>query len=426
MKNEIHIELDGLNEEAVALGNTIAGNFKTVDYMRWDKGTLSDYTSKIGSGVTPRGGASVYQENGTSLFRSQNIYNGSFSEKGLAFISEVIAEKMQSVEVLEGDVLLNITGDSVARCCYAPISFLPGRVNQHVAIVRAKRDKLDSKFLMYQLISPFMQSTMLSYAEGAGATRNALTKGIIEGFSINLPPLPTQRKIASILSAYDDLIENNLKRIKLLEEAMNINYKNLISTEDKNFSNVKLNSFVDIISGFPFKSNYYNENGKYKIVTIKNVQDGFFVPAVTDRIEDIPDNMNKALFLSTGDVIMSLTGNVGRVCLVYGDDYVLNQRVVKLSAKELIDQSFIYALVRDKQMLTILENLSNGTAQQNLSPIKMGELPIKYPSSNQREDFNQKVSPMIEMICKLNIQNTKLREARDILLPKLMNGQIVV
>lgn len=394
--------------------------------MKWEKVSLRDYTTKIGSGVTPKGGASVYQDDGVALFRSQNIYNGSFFDKGLAFINEVIAEKMKSVEVLEGDVLLNITGDSVARCCYAPVDFLPGRVNQHVAIVRADKEKLDSKFLMYQLISPFMQNTMLSYAEGAGATRNALTKGIIEDLQINLPPLPTQRKIASILSAYDDLIENNLKRIKLLEEAINLNFKDLISKEDKNFTYIKLNSFVDIISGFPFKSNYYNENGKHKIVTIKNVQDGFFVPIVTDRIDDVPDNMNKALFLTTGDVIMSLTGNVGRVCLVYGDDYVLNQRVVKLSAKEQIDQPFIYALVRDKQMLKILENLSNGAAQQNLSPIKMGELPIRYPNKSLREDFNQKVSPMLEMICKLNIQNTKLREARDILLPKLMNGQIEV
>jgi len=248
----------------------------------------------------------------------------------------------------------------------------------------------------------------------------------IYSIEVEIPPLPTQRRIASILSAYDDLIENNLKRIKLLEEAINIYYKKLLSIGYKNFTNEKLNSFVDIISGFPFKSNYYNDNGKHKIVTIKNVQDGFFVPVVTDRIEDLPDNMNKALFLSTGDVIMSLTGNVGRVCLVYGDDYVLNQRVVKLSSKEPIDQSFIYALVRDKEMLTILENLSNGTAQQNLSPIKMGELLIRYPSSNLREDFNKKVSPMIEMICKLNIQNTKLREARDILLPRLMNGEIEV
>ena len=281
---------------------------------------------------------------------------------------------------------------------------------------------LNIRFLYYNL-RPRLKDFQ-NYS--TGASTKFLTLKILNAVEVQFPPLPTQRKIASILSGYDDLIENNLKRIKLLEEAINLNFKDLISKEDKNFTYIKLNSFVDIISGFPFKSNYYNENGKHKIVTIKNVQDGFFVPIVTDRIDDVPDNMNKALFLTTGDVIMSLTGNVGRVCLVYGDDYVLNQRVVKLSAKEQIDQPFIYALVRDKQMLKILENLSNGAAQQNLSPIKMGELPIRYPNKSLREDFNQKVSPMLEMICKLNIQNTKLREARDILLPKLMNGQIEV
>lgn len=291
-------------------------------------------------------------------------------------------------------------------------------------LVFRPNENVEPLFLYYQLSKDAFFDDMVAGSNGTKMPRGNKTS--IMEFKLQIPPLPTQRKIASILSAYDDLIENNLKRIKLLEEAININYKNLISIEDKNFTNVKLHSFVDIISGFPFKSNYYNENGKHKIVTIKNVQDGFFVPVVTDRIENIPDNMNRALFLSTGDVIMSLTGNVGRVCLVYGDDYVLNQRVVKLSAKELIDQSFIYALVRDKQMLTILENLSNGTAQQNLSPIKMGALQIRYPSSNLREDFDKKIFPMIEMICKLNIQNTKLREARDILLPSLMSGQIEV
>lgn len=93
--------------------------------MKWEKVKLKDNTTKIGSGVTPRGGASVYQDSGTSLFRSQNIYNGIFYGKGLAYISEVIAEKMQTVEVFDGDVLLNITGDSVARCCNAPKDYLP-------------------------------------------------------------------------------------------------------------------------------------------------------------------------------------------------------------------------------------------------------------------------------------------------------------
>jgi type I restriction enzyme S subunit len=387
--------------------------------MKWEMKTLNElgFVGRGKSRHRPRNAehlyGGIYPLIQTGDIQNANFYitkySQTYSEEGLA----------QSKLWKEGTLVISIVGANTAEtailgfdACFrdSVIGFIP------------YEGISDAKFVKYTL--ECLKNHLKGISEGTARENLSLEK--LLSVKTSIPSFPIQRKIASILSAYDDLIENNLKRIKLLEEAMNINYKNLISTEDKNFSNVKLNSFVDIISGFPFKSNYYNENGKYKIVTIKNVQDGFFVPVVTDRIEDIPDNMNKALFLSTGDVIMSLTGNVGRVCLVYGDDYVLNQRVVKLSAKELIDQSFIYALVRDKQMLTILENLSNGTAQQNLSPIKMGELPIKYPSSIYREDFNQKVSPMIEMICKLNTQNTKLREARDILLPKLMNGQIEV
>lgn len=292
--------------------------------------------------------------------------------------------------------------------------------------IRARFTKEDvlPKFYAYLFKSKFFRNTLS--ANAGGTNINNLNQGILSNLNIPKPPLSTQYKITNILSAYDDLIENNLRRVKLLEEEINIKYKNIISKESDEFSNVKLNSFVDIISGYPFKSNYYNENGKYKIVTIKNVQDGFFVPIVTDKIDEIPDRMNSGLFLNTGDVIMSLTGNVGRVCLVYGDNYVLNQRVVKLAAKDINDLGFVYALLRDKQMQTVLENLSNGTAQQNLSPIKMGELFIKYPFEKSRKVFNEIALPMIDLICKINLQNTKLREARDILLPKLMNGQIEI
>src|SRR5690606_25913871 len=181
----------------------------------WSEVRLVEVTSKIGSGVTPRGGSSVYVEKGTPIFRSQNIYNGEFSTSGLAYINDATASKMKNVEVVEDDVLLNITGDSVARCCMPPKEFLPGRVNQHVSIIRPNIERLNPRYLMYTLISPRMQATLLAFASGAGATRNALTKSVLENTKINLPPLNTQRKIASILSAYDDLIENNLKRIKL-------------------------------------------------------------------------------------------------------------------------------------------------------------------------------------------------------------------
>lgn len=177
----------------------------------WDWVRLGDYCEKIGSGATPKGGKDAYLEHGPFyLIRSQNVYNEGFSPSGLAYISEEQAQKLDGVAVQEGDVLLNITGDSVARVCLALSHFLPARVNQHVAIIRPQISKFDSRFLRYFLASPYQQDLMLGLA-AAGATRNALTKGMIEDFKVPCPALSIQTAISSVLSALDD-------RITLLRE----------------------------------------------------------------------------------------------------------------------------------------------------------------------------------------------------------------
>ncbi len=105
--------------------------------LGWSKIKLSDITSKIGSGATPRGGKSAYKAHGISLIRSMNVHDGEFIEKNLAFIDESQAKKLSNVIIEKNDVLLNITGASIARCCVVPSRILPARVNQHVSILRA-------------------------------------------------------------------------------------------------------------------------------------------------------------------------------------------------------------------------------------------------------------------------------------------------
>lgn len=183
----------------------------------WTKNRLGDVCSKIGSGATPTGGKENYLTEGPfSLIRSQNVLNECFSHQGLAFISEAQAKKLDGVAVSERDVLLNITGDSVARVCMVDNDVLPARVNQHVAIIRADNIKLDSGFLRYFLVAPKQQEKLLALAS-AGATRNALTKGMIENFQIPLPPLPEQRAIASVLGSLDEQIEGLRRQNATLE-----------------------------------------------------------------------------------------------------------------------------------------------------------------------------------------------------------------
>ncbi|HWQ72012.1 MAG TPA: restriction endonuclease subunit S [Desulfitobacteriaceae bacterium] len=174
---------------------------------KWKQATLSELCSKIGSGATPRGGKESYKNAGIALIRSQNILDFSFSRDGLAFIDERQARQLENVSVQKGDVLINITGDSVARACLAPENHLPARVNQHVAIVRAVPQKVNSIFILYTL--QYKKAHLLSLAS-SGGTRNALTKRMLEELSVDLPPLEEQQRIVATISALDDKIILNI------------------------------------------------------------------------------------------------------------------------------------------------------------------------------------------------------------------------
>lgn len=172
-------------------------------------------TSKIGSGATPRGGNSSYQSSGISLIRSQNIYDYGFVEKGLAFINDNQAKKLENVTVEENDILLNITGASIARCCVVPKEYLPARVNQHVSIIRTN-DKALPKYVQMILVSSEYKNQLLQI--GAGATsRQALTKLQLEEFKIPLPSIVEQKKIVDVITKLETEIAQIETELALID-----------------------------------------------------------------------------------------------------------------------------------------------------------------------------------------------------------------
>ena len=167
----------------------------------WEEKKLGSLTSKIGSGATPRGGKESYKKEGISLVRSMNVHDRSFVEKNLAFIDNKQADDLVNVTLEKGDVLLNITGASVARCCVIPDKYLPARVNQHVSIIRPKPEMIDPFFLNYLLTSKLYKDQLLMIG-GQGATRQAITKAQLEDFSVSFPKsLSEQNAIIKKLNA---------------------------------------------------------------------------------------------------------------------------------------------------------------------------------------------------------------------------------
>ena len=153
----------------------------------WRKLRIGDLCTKIGSGATPRGGAASYQTAGISLIRSLNVYDYNFHDKGLVFINEQQADKLSNVTTESRDVLINITGASVARCCIVPDRHLPARVNQHVMILRPIQNKVCSEYLLCAINSERQKQLVLSIARAGGATREALTKDTVANIQIVTP-----------------------------------------------------------------------------------------------------------------------------------------------------------------------------------------------------------------------------------------------
>ena len=173
---------------------------------------LKYITSKIGSGSTPRGGQKAYKNEGISLIRSMNVHDNGFRSKGLVFIDDEQANKLDNVTIKENDILLNITGASVARCCIVDKNYLPARVNQHVSIIRLE-DKFIPNFLHYYIISPSVKSDLL-FSSSGGATREAITKSMLEEFKVPKVSIVTQQKVV----AYLDEISNKIEKIKQIQK----------------------------------------------------------------------------------------------------------------------------------------------------------------------------------------------------------------
>jgi len=186
---------------------------------------------------------------------------------------------------------------------------------------------------------------------------------------------------------------------------------------------------VKIISGHPFSSKLYTKNkGALGVVTIKNVQDGNFITNCDSFIDEknIPKNMNQECRVHDGDILLSLTGNVGRVCFVYGGEYLLNQRVAKLRPKDERDRGLCYFLFRQASMQNQLINIAKGSAQPNLSPVETGEITFSIPSREILDKFNELAGPIYSRLVQNALENQKLAALRDLLLPKLMSGEIRV
>ncbi|MGE4420963.1 MAG: restriction endonuclease subunit S [Pseudodesulfovibrio sp.] len=423
---------------------------------------LGDHCTKIGSGATPRGGKDSYLESGPyRLIRSQNIYNSGFSNGGLVCISEEQASTLSNVEVLPEDILLNITGDSVARTCQVDSAVLPARVNQHVAIVRPNPDEIDPRFLRFFLISPGMQSLMLTYA-GAGATRNALTKSMIENFEVPRFPIEVQRGIGRTLGALEDKIDCNRRMNETLEAMARAMFKDWfvdfgptkakmegrppylapeiwdlfpdrLDDEGKpeGWRMTTLGSLTSKIGSGATprggKGVYVSEGTNF--IRSQNVYDFYFKWDGLVQLSDEDSAQLRNVAVKPDDVLINITGDsILRTCVV--DPGVLparvNQHVCIVRAVKGIPARFLHLWLAQQSAKHWLLGNDAGGSRKAVTKGHLESLPIIQPSTETLEKFSELSSHFYNKAIANTMESRILAQTRDLLLPKLMSGEIRV
>lgn len=412
----------------------------------WPIKRLGDHCLKIGSGATPTGGKDAYLEQGPfTLIRSQNIYNDGFSPRGLAFIGEEQAKKLNGVSVEKNDVLLNITGDSVARVCLAHSKYLPARVNQHVAIIRPNVQAFDSRYLRYFFASPQQQDLMLGLAS-AGATRPALTKVMIENFKIPCPSLEVQQNIADILSALDDRISLLRETNATLEAIAQAVFKSWFVDFDpvQAKQQDREPEGMDAATAALFPSSFEeSELGLvprgWKLGSLKeavSIFDSKRIPlAGQDRAKRqgpypyygaaaLMDHVDDYLF----DGIYFLMGEDGSVAdsngypitqYVWGKIWVNNHAHV-LQGNNGISTEHLMLCIKQININPYV----TGAVQAKLSQSNMWRIPFLMPLREISIEFGKLIEPLFASIRHNSDQIKILAELRDTLLPRLISGQL--
>lgn len=384
---------------------------------------LKDVCIKIGSGATPRGGKEAYKETGISLIRSQNVLDYSFSTDGLAYIDDVQARQLENVTVQKDDVLLNITGDSVARACIVNNQYLPARVNQHVAIVRGDSGKILQSYILYFL--QMKKAELLQIASG-GATRNALTKAMIEGLEINVPSLDMQHKIVAALDAIQAKIATNQKiNDNLLQQARAL-FQHWVS--DTSSILYKLSEVADINpeTYSPKESwsfvNYLDTSS----ITSGRITD---IQYIKPSEEKLPSRARR--IIRENDVVFSTVRpnqlHYGIIPLPKPNMLGSTGFVVIRSKKDSIPNEIIYLAITEPTFVEQMQQL----AEQSVSTfpsIRPNDLDACIIPEPREEDANfvSLVQSIFKTVAENNEENERLSALRDALLPRLMSGEIDV
>lgn len=376
---------------------------------------FKDICTKIGSGATPKGGKEAYCEDGISLIRSQNVLDFAFSADGLAFINDLQAEKLKNVIVEEGDVLLNITGDSVARACMVDKKYLPARVNQHVCIVRADLQKAVPSYLLYFL--QLNKEYLLQLAAG-GATRNALTKEMINNLELELPSIEDQQKITAILDDIQARMDCN--------NAINENLAVLLQTVyQERFGDVDIAAKQGVLSDICSYSKDRVAVSELDVTTYFSTENMLPRKAGSTDATSLPTTPQTTA-CHKGDTLISNIRPYFKKIVYCEDECGCSTDVLCFTPNQPQYSAYLFSTLYADKFFAFMVAGAKGTKMPRGDKQQIMTYPIVLPSEVALVEFNTIALPLIKQIYSNRAENKRLSLLRDTLLPKLMSGELDV
>jgi type I restriction enzyme S subunit len=340
-------------------------------------------------------------------FKAQKLkyYNGDFPVEYVLNEDDVIVTMTDLSK--EADTL----GFSAKVPCWCGKRFLH---NQRIGLVNLKTDDFDLNYLYWLMRTYSYQRFVANGATGATVKHTSPTK--IGQYKFTAPESKVaQRRIASILSAYDDLIENNLKRIKLLEEKAFLRYKQIV--RDEKMEMLTIEELADVVMGQSPSSKTYTAHQGDNLPFHQGVSNftNYFVEHKTFCTAPIK-------IAEAGDILFSVRAPVGRINFT-SERICVGRGLCAFRSKKGFQNYFYHQL---KEFFFTEDVIGNGAIFNAVTKAELLKVNLKIPSERIQKEFEVEADTIYKLILNLTKQNTKLREARDILLPRLMNGSIEV
>ena len=399
--------------------------------MSWEKIKLSNCCISIADGdhqPPPK------SKDGIPFVTIANIENNQFDFTNAMFVPKDYYEKLDDKRKPQKDDILY----SVVGSFGIPVLIKNDKhfvFQRHIAILRPNKS-IDARFLYYTMLS--RDFYMKADAAAIGAAQRTVSLTALRNIQITVPPIETQHRIADILSAYDDLIENNRKQIKLLEEAAQRLYKEwFVDLRFPGYEHTKITdgvpegwekSTVATVSSILRRgiSPRYNENGKFVVINQKCIRQTVVSFDESRRQEKLyPEDLN----LQDSDTVICSTGagTLGRVGQIFGNypDTTLDSHVTLVRAKEGFGKQYLFQSLNSRQ--TYLMGMGKGSTNQlELNRGTIQDLDIYIPSKKVLNQFEQVAQPIHDKISVISKCIMQLQTARDCLLPKLMSGKVEV